>query len=171
MKQTMLLLLLAFLTACHAQRPGKSSLKPEPKPEKCNHVVCNPDSAAKSKNRRFICCVDQMPSYPEGGDSLRAFIRRNLRYPNTEACVQGRVICSFVVEEDGTCTNFKVVRSVDPALDKKALRVLRMMPKWNPGKRNGKPVRVNMVLPVAFRLEKPNCGMLSREYCKSSGLR
>ena len=66
--------------------------------------------------------------------------------------IQGRVICSFVVEKNGSIGDVKVVKSVDPSLDKEAVRVIRNMPNWNPGKQNGLPVRVKFTVPVTFRM-------------------
>ena len=96
-----------------------------------------------------------MPSFPGGQGALMYFISSNLVYPATarESMIQGRVIVGFVVERDGSISNVKVSRSVDPALDKEAMRVVKSMPKWKPGKQNGSAVRVKYTVPVIFRLE------------------
>ncbi len=99
--------------------------------------------------------VDQMPSYPGGMGALMQFLSSHLKYP-ADARKNGkqvRVICKMVIEEDGTVTNVKVVQSIDPSLDKEAVRVLESMPKWIPGKSGGTPVRVVYTLPVTFRLQ------------------
>ena len=99
--------------------------------------------------------VEEMPEYPDGGmQGLMTFIGKNLDYPTIaqENGVQGRVVVQFTIEKDGTPTNFVVKRSVDPYLDKEALRVLKLMPKWKPGKQEGKPVRVNYTVPINFKL-------------------
>lgn len=99
--------------------------------------------------------VEQMPEYPDGGMAgLMKFISKNLEYPAIcqESGVQGKVVVSFVVNKDGSITDFRIVRSVDKHLDKEALRVLNSMPKWKPGKRNGVPVRVKYTIPINFRL-------------------
>jgi TonB family protein len=96
--------------------------------------------------------VKKMPQFP-GGD-VSAYLAQNIHYPATAMCYetgsgpQGRVICQFVVEKDGSITNVRVVRSVDPGLDKEAIRVISSMPKWIPGEQNGKKVRVQYLLPL-----------------------
>ena len=99
--------------------------------------------------------VEQMPEFPNGGTAgLMNFISKNLKYPTVcqESGVQGRVVVSFVVDKDGSTTDFRVVRSVDKYLDKEALRVLNGMPKWKPGKQKGVPVKVKYTVPINFRL-------------------
>ena len=83
------------------------------------------------------------------------YLSKNVRYPEEaqKAAKQGRVIATFVVEEDGSITNTKVVRSIDPLLDAEALRVISSMPNWIPGKQNGKPVAVKYTVPVTFKLD------------------
>lgn len=83
------------------------------------------------------------------------FLQENIKYPKSaqERKIEGRVIVQFVVEKDGTPTEFKVVRSIDPALDEEALRVLKAMPKWKPGMQKGQPVRVKYTIPVSFKLK------------------
>ena len=103
----------------------------------------------------FADPAETMPQYPGGTKALFAFIGRNLRYPPemVETDVQGRVGVSFIVTKSGRCKDFKVIRSLDPWLDREALRVLRKMPRWKPGTRNGRPVRMKYVVPVMFRLQ------------------
>ena len=100
-------------------------------------------------------CVEQMPSFPGGSQKLKEFIEENLRYPKEleETCVQGRVIVRFVVERNGKLSNVKVVKSVDPVLDKEALRIVKLMPRWIPGRQNGITVRVKCYIPIIFRLK------------------
>lgn len=101
--------------------------------------------------------VEEMPSFGPGGiDEFRNnYISKNLKYPDVAAenGIQGRVFINFVVEPDGRVTNVKVVRSVDPALDKEAVRVVSSSPKWKPGKQRGKPVRVQFTIPIIFVLQ------------------
>jgi|LAHS01.1.fsa_nt_gb protein TonB len=99
--------------------------------------------------------VEQMPSFPGGPSALMQYLSNNIKYPVVaqENGVQGRVVVSFVVERDGSITDVRVVRSVDPALDREATRVVGAMPKWIPGKQNGSAVRVKYNVPVAFRLQ------------------
>ena len=105
-------------------------------------------SSATSENMVYDK-VDQMPSFPGGGNALFSWLSKNVRYPNTPA--SGRVVVQFVVERDGSISNVKVVRSIDPALDEEAVRVVSSMPNWNPGMKDGKPVRVKYTIPVTFR--------------------
>ena len=99
--------------------------------------------------------VEQMPSFPGGDAALMQFLSKNIKYPVVaeENGIQGRVIATFVVERDGSISDVKVVKSVDPSLDKEAIRVLKSMPKWIPGKQNGSAVRVKYTVPVTFRLQ------------------
>lgn len=98
--------------------------------------------------------VEQNPSFPGGMDALTKWLSKNLKYPASaqENNIQGRVLVQFVVNKDGSIVDPKVIRSVDPALDKEALRVVSAMPKWQPGKQRGKTVRVRFTLPVTFRI-------------------
>jgi len=97
----------------------------------------------------------QMPSFRGGQEALKEYLRANVHYPESlaETCVQGRVVVSFVVEKDGSISEPKVVKSLDPALDAEALRVVSNMPKWIPGKEFGQSIRVKYYIPVSFRLE------------------
>ena len=99
--------------------------------------------------------VDEMPQFPGGPYALFEFHSKNIQYPKEaeDANLQGRVIVSFVVEKDGSVSNAKVVRPIDPLLDAEALRVVNSMPKWIPGKQNGEAFRVKYTIPVTFRVE------------------
>ncbi len=99
--------------------------------------------------------VETMPSFPNGDQALFKFLGENVKYPviAQENGIQGRVICQFVVNRDGSIVDVEVVRPVDPSLDKEAIRVIKSMPKWSPGKQRGKPVRVKYTLPVNFKLQ------------------
>lgn len=118
-----------------------------------------PDSVAAptdgvAKDEVFMV-AEQMPEYPGGMKEMLKFLQENVKYPENamKNNVQGRVIVQFVVEKDGTLTEFKVARSVDPDLDAEALRVLQIMPKWKPGMQRGKIVRVKFTVPVSFKLQ------------------
>ena len=113
-----------------------------------------PAEKAETKDEVFMV-VEQMPEFPGGIQELMSFLRKNTKYPTIaqENGIQGRVIVQFVVEKDGTPTEFKVIRSVDPDLDAEALRVMKEMPKWKPGMQKGQVVRVKYTLPVTFRLQ------------------
>ncbi|MEA4985799.1 hypothetical protein SDC9_38867 [bioreactor metagenome] len=99
--------------------------------------------------------VESMPSFPGGDAALFKFLSDNIKYPviAQESGIQGRVICQFVVNRDGSIVDIEVVRSVDRSLDAEAVRVIQSMPKWTPGKQRGKTVRVKYTLPVNFRLQ------------------
>jgi protein TonB len=99
--------------------------------------------------------VEQMPEFPGGTDELMAYLRKNTVYPTIaqENGISGRVYVQFVVNKNGEIVNIKVVRGVDVSLDREAVRVIQSMPRWKPGKQNGNSVRVQMSLPVNFKLE------------------
>ena len=98
--------------------------------------------------------VEQMPTYPGGETEMRAFISKNLRYPTIaqENGIQGKVYVRFVISKTGEVTNVEVVRGIDPICDKEAVRVIKLMPKWVPGKQNGNAVPVIYTVPVVFKL-------------------
>ena len=99
--------------------------------------------------------VDQQPEFPGGEAAMYKWLGDNIVYPSaaSEEGVQGRVVVEFVVGKDGSISNVKVVRPRHPALDKEALRVVKAMPKWLPGRNNGQPVKVTYTLPVTFKLQ------------------
>ena len=99
--------------------------------------------------------VEQMPEYPGGLTALMNYLRTNTRYPTAAIRdgIQGRVFVSFIVEPNGSVSNAKLVRRVDPSLDQEALRVVAEMPKWIPGKQHGAAVRVKYNVPVTFKLQ------------------
>ena len=99
--------------------------------------------------------VENMPDFPGGQAALMQYLAKNIKYPTIaqENGTQGRVIIQFVVERDGSISDVHVARGVDPYLDKEAVRVVKSMPKWLPGKQNGKAVRVKFTVPVMFRLQ------------------
>lgn len=107
------------------------------------------------EEQQIFQVVEEMPEFPGGMAECMKFLSKNIKYPNIaqENGVQGRVIVQFVVNKDGTIVDPVVVRSVDPYLDKEALRVIKAMPKWKPGKQRGKAVRVKYTVPVTFRLQ------------------
>ena len=109
----------------------------------------------KEEETKVFDVVEQMPSFPGGPSALMQYLNSNIKYPVVaeENGVQGRVVCTFVVEKDGSITDVRVVKSVDPSLDKEAMRVVKSMPKWIPGKQNGSAVRVKYTVPVTFRLQ------------------
>jgi protein TonB len=121
---------------------------------KAKEVIAQPEPPKEEETKVFDY-AEQMPSYPGGQGALNEYLSKTIRYPVAaeENGIQGRVIVQFVVERDGSITDVRVVRSVDPSLDKEAIRVVKSMPKWIAGKQNGAPVRVKFTLPVSFRLQ------------------
>ena len=121
---------------------------------KLKEAVAQPEPKPEVENKVFDV-VEQMPSFPGGNAALMKYLSENVKYPVVaqENGVQGRVVVSFVVEKDGHITDVKVVRSVDPSLDKEAARVVKSMPSWIPGKQNGSAVRVKYNVPVSFKLQ------------------
>ena len=111
-------------------------------------------TAQTKKNDMEYCIVEMMPQYPGGLAAMLKYIRENIKYPEQamKKGIQGRVTVSFIVEKDGSISDVKPVLSVHPLLNKEAVRVVKSMPKWSPGKHNGKPVRVRFNLPVMFKL-------------------
>jgi protein TonB len=109
----------------------------------------------KVEETKVFDVVEQMPQFKGGDAALMDYLNKNIKYPviAEENGIQGRVVTTFVVERDGSITDVKVIKSVDPSLDKEAVRVVKSMPKWNPGKQNGSAVRVKFTLPVTFRLQ------------------
>ena len=107
------------------------------------------------EEEQIFTIVEEAASFPGGIGECMKWLGKNIKYPtiSQENGVQGRVIVQFVVNRDGTIVDAKVVRGVDPYLDKEALRVVNMMPKWQPGKQRGKAVRCQFTLPVQFRLQ------------------
>jgi len=98
--------------------------------------------------------VEEMPEFPGGMEALLKYLGTNIKYPTIaqEQGIQGRSIIEFVVNKDGSIVDPNVIKSLDPSCDKEALRVIKAMPKWKPGKQRGKPVRVKYTVPVQFRL-------------------
>ena len=118
-------------------------------------AIAAPEPPKHEEENKVFEAVEQMPSFPGGQSALMKYLSDNVRYPVVaqENGVQGRVVISFIVERDGSITDVRVVRSVDPSLDKEAQRVVRSMPNWIPGKQNGSAVRVKYNVPVSFRLQ------------------
>jgi len=98
--------------------------------------------------------VEQMPSFPGGDGAMLKYLHKAVTYPPIaqENNIQGKVFVNFVVDRDGSISNVKILRAVDPSLDKEAMRVVKSMPKWIPGKQNGQAVRVSYTVPINFVL-------------------
>ncbi len=110
----------------------------------------------EKKNPEIYQIVDEPAGFPGGMNKSMEFINQNIQYPEAalKAKIQGRVIVQFVVKSDGSLDNIKVMRGLSPELDAEAVRIVKSMPKWNPGKQKGKPVNSRFVLPVVFKLPK-----------------
>lgn len=98
--------------------------------------------------------VEEMPTYSGGMAELMRFVYKNFKYPKEveELGIQSRIMCTLVINEDGSISDIKVVRSVHPLYDAEFVRVVEAMPKWNPGKHNGKPVKVKYTIPMTMCL-------------------
>ena len=122
---------------------------------KAKELIAQPEPPKHEEESKVFDIVEQMPSFPGGPAALMKFLSENIKYPVVaqENGVQGRVVVAFVVERDGSITDVHIARGVDPSLDKEAVRVVKSMPKWTPGKQNGSAVRVKFNVPVAFRLQ------------------
>ena len=122
---------------------------------KAKEVIAQPDPPKREEENKIFEVVEQMPQFPGGPAALMDYLNKNIHYPvvAAENGTQGRVSISFVVEKDGSITDVQVARSVDPSLDKEAARVVRGMPRWQPGKQNGSFVRVKYIVPVTFKLQ------------------
>ena len=98
--------------------------------------------------------VDRTPKFPEGIDAMYKFIYSKFNYEKlAEIDVQGKIYIEFVVEKDGNLSNIKIIRSLDPFCDKEAIRIVRLMPKWKPGKLKNKKVRTKIEIPITIKLE------------------
>ena len=122
---------------------------------KAKEEIAAPEPPKPVEENKVFDVVEQMPSFPGGMGALMNWLSQNIKYPviAAENGVQGRVIVQFVVEKDGSITDVKVAKSVDPSLDKEAARVVGSMPHWIPGKQNGSAVRVKYTVPVTFKLQ------------------
>jgi TonB family protein len=120
-------------------------------------IIDYPQFSAQQKNDGeddVYISVDNMPEFPGGDLGLRKFIAKAIKYPNIamEKSIQGRVFVKYTVNKDGSVSDAKIARGVDPSLDKEALRVIMSLPKWKPGMQNGKAVRVSLMFPITFQL-------------------
>jgi TonB family protein len=134
---------------------------PPPVPEQTSGVNSEvqkeiaPPPPPPSSDDDIFMVVEKMPQYPGGDSELIKYLSQSIKYPveAQKSGIQGRVICQFIVEKDGTISNIKIVRSVDPNLDAEAVRVIKAMPDWQPGEQKGQKVNVEYTLPINFRLQ------------------
>ena len=122
---------------------------------KAKEVIAEPEPPKHEEENKVFDIVEQQPLFPGGPAALMKYLSENTKYPVVaqENGVQGRVTVQVVVEKDGSISDVHVLRGVDPSLDKEAVRVVKSMPRWTPGKQNGITVRVNYRVPVLFRLQ------------------
>ena len=114
----------------------------------------DPIAEAPKDDSEVFAVVEEQPQFPGGNVAMMKFLADNIKYPveAQEKGLEGRVIANFVVEKDGSITDLKIVRGIDPLLDNEALRIIKMMPDWEPGKQKGEKVRVRFTLPTVFKL-------------------
>lgn len=147
-KKMYILLFVVFATSAFAL-PKADACMINPNNNDCS-IVTMADSTV-------FTIVEEQPQFPGGLQALQKFIADSIRYPEEakKAGIQGRAIVTFIVEKDGSLSNFKIIRSTkNDLLDKEAIRVIKSMPKWKPGKSSGSLVRVNFTLPVPFVIKK-----------------
>jgi periplasmic protein TonB len=116
-------------------------------------ISFNTLNAQEISNDVFVV-VEDPPTFPGGNEAIATYLAKNLNYPNAahDAKIEGTVYASFIIEKDGTVSNVKIIRGIHPDCDAEVIRVISDMPRWNPGKQRGQPVRVQFNLPVKFRL-------------------
>ena len=121
---------------------------------KAKEEIAQPEPPKEEENKVFDV-VEENPSFPGGQAALMQWLHENIKYPviAAENGIEGRVIVQFIVSKTGSISDVRVVRGVDPSLDKEAVRVVSNMPNWTPGRQNGTTVNVRFTLPVTFRLQ------------------
>ncbi len=161
------------MTACNVKNSNKSeSISIDPKIDSLKKSQCNYDPENDTATSCYIVIdssqipyfknedyepfivVEQMPEFPGGSEIMMEFLNKNLVYPKEvfNDNISGMVICSFMVDKNGSISDVSVVRGIHPLLDKEAIRVIKVMPKWNPGKQGGKAVPVKFTLPIRFSM-------------------
>lgn len=118
------------------------------------HEVVQQVEEEEPEEQKIHVVVEKMPEFPGGDDAMKRFLAKNIKYPliAQENNIQGRVVCQFVVNSDGKIVDVQVVRGVEASLDAEAVRVIKSMPAWTPGRQGGKNVRVKYTLPIRFKL-------------------
>jgi protein TonB len=158
-----LLVLISFSPDMIAQEKVKDPPPPPPQPQEVSA-----DKAEVKKEPKVIkmveyqdeepvfTVVEVMPKFPGGNKALYTYLGNNIKYPDVakKEGIEGTVYVTYVIEKDGSVTHVKLLRGVHESLDKEALRVVQEMPKWEPGKEKGKPVRVQYSLPIKYTLAK-----------------
>ena len=120
--------------------------------------MVNTNAMAQSKkvaNDKVLEKAEVMPQFPGGDQAMMKFVSENVQYPEEakEKEISGRVMVGFIVEKDGSISDVKVVKGIGGGCDEEAVRVVKAMPKWKPGKEKGKPVRVSYIMPIFFKLQ------------------
>ena len=120
----------------------------------CLPMIGFGQDSAKSFDDEFFMVVENMPEFPGGDLGLMKYIKKNIKYPKIakDNNITGKVYVSFIVDKSGSATNVKIVRGVDDNLDAEAIRVIKSLPKYKPGKQRGKAVRVMFTIPINFKL-------------------
>jgi TonB family protein len=145
--------LLLLLSSCENKNQAKESQESVDSPPPVTAQESKTPVVPKVSGEIFDI-AEEMPVFPGGSAEMMSYIQKNLKYPveAVETALQGRVILQFIVTEDGSIADVNVVRSVDPIVDEEAVRVVKGMPKWIPGKKDGKAVNVKYTIPVVFKL-------------------
>ncbi|MBP5328169.1 MAG: energy transducer TonB [Bacteroidales bacterium] len=112
------------------------------------------DTVVNEVEEEIFVFVEDFPEFPNGEDNMYKYLGANIKYPKDalENGIQGTVVVKFVVEKDGTISNVKAIRKIGGGCDEEAVRVVKRMPRWKPGKQRGKPVRTEFTLPIQFKL-------------------
>ena len=121
-------------------------------------LMVNTNAMAQSKkaaNDKVLEKAEVMPQFPGGDQAMMDFVAKNVQYPKEamEKGISGRVFVSFIVEKDGSISETEIVKGIGGGCDEEAVRVVKAMPKWKPGKEKGKPVRVSYMMPIFFKLQ------------------
>jgi protein TonB len=133
---------------------GKKNIPGEENPNLKSEF--NDDITGGAGKQKIFDICEKMPQFKGGMDELKRFLTKNLRYPDPAKFngISGKVYIQFVVDQSGEITNVKVLRGLDNSCDLEAMRVINLMPKWNPGMQNGTPVSVYFTLPITFALDQ-----------------
>lgn len=118
-------------------------------------VVIEDNAVVNEDENQIFVFVEEYPEFPNGEENLYKYLGSNIKYPHDalENGIQGTVVVKFVVEKDGSISNVKAVRKIGGGCDEEAVRVVKRMPRWKPGKQSGKPVRTEFTLPIQFKLK------------------
>jgi len=118
-------------------------------------LIATAQDTASAKDNHIYQVVDQMPEFPGGDSALTKFFHANIKYPDLEreSGIQGIVVVEFVVDEEGNLSDMHIKKGVTKGIDHEALRVVKLFPKFKPGKQKGQPVKVNFIFPIRFKLE------------------